>query len=69
MQKMLKWFTPLIGVGVAIFIVFFLISINSQEKFIETEPLSLKDNITKTKPEKVWLDHFSKTQRQLCTEK
>jgi len=63
MQKILKWFTPLIGAGVAIFIVFFLISINSEEKFIESEPLVLKENVVQKKPEKVWLDHFSKTQR------
>ena len=63
MQKILKWFTPIIGVGVAIFIVLFLISINSSENFIETEPLALKDEVIQKKPEKVWLNHFSQTQR------
>ncbi len=63
MQKILKWFTPLIGAGVAVFIVLFLISINSEDKFIEFEPLTLKEKVVQKKPEKVWLDHFSKTQR------
>ena len=47
----------------AIFIVFFLISINSQEEFIESEPLTRKDEIVPKKPKKVWLNHFSQTQR------
>ena len=63
MHKILKWLTPLIGVGVAIFIIFFIISINSNEGFSKTEPLSLKDEVVQEKSEKVWLDHFSKTQR------
>ena len=63
MQKILKWFTPIIGIGVAVFIIFFLISINSSEKFIESEPLSLSDEVVQKKPKKVWLNHFSQTQR------
>ncbi len=63
MQKILKWLTPLIGVGVAVFIVFFLISINSENEFIDEKPLSLKSKIIQKEPEKVWLNHFSKTQR------
>lgn len=62
LQKTLKWLTPLIGVGVAIFLVFFLISINSDE-FIEVEPLEYKDEPIVKKQKKVWLDHFSQTQR------
>lgn len=63
MQKILKWLTPLIAVGVAIFIIFFLISINSQGKFIESEPLMLDSHVTQQKPEKVWLEHFSKSEK------
>ena len=63
MQKILKWFTPIIGIGVAIFIIFFLVSINSSETFIETEPLTLNDEVVQIKPDKVWLNHFSQTQR------
>ena len=63
MQKILKWFTPVIGIGVAIFIIFFLISINSSEKFIESQPLTLNDEVVQKKPKKVWLNHFSQTQR------
>jgi len=63
LQKILKWFTPLLAVGVAIFIIFFLISINSKEEFIESEPLEFKAKAVQKKSEKVWLDHFSQTQR------
>jgi hypothetical protein len=63
MQKILKWFTPLIGVGVTIFIIFFLISINSNDEFIESEPLTFKNEKPQKKTKKVWLDHFSKSQR------
>jgi len=63
LQKILKWFTPVIGIGVAIFIIFFLISINSSEKFIESQPLTLNDEVVQKKPKKVWLNHFSQTQR------
>ncbi len=63
MQKILKWFTPLIGVGVAIFIVFFLISINSSDEYIDEEPLAYTNESIQKKQKKVWLDHFSQTQR------
>lgn len=63
MQKILKWLTPLIAVGVAIFIIFFLISINSQGKFIESEPLILDSEVVIQKPQKLWLEHFSKSEK------
>jgi hypothetical protein len=63
MQKILKWLTPLIAVGVAVFIILFLISINSQEVFLDTKPLTLEENTTNNKPDKNWLDHFVKSQR------
>ena len=63
MQKILKWFTPLLAVGVAIFIIFFLISINSTEQIDNSEPLEFKDKVVVRKKEKIWLEHFSKSQR------
>ena len=63
MQNTLKWLTPLIAVGVAIFIVFFLISINSQDVYLNEKPLAIEHEIDNKKPEKVWLDHFSKSER------
>jgi hypothetical protein len=63
MQKILKWFTPLIGVGVAIFIVFFLISINSDDYIIDSEPIVYESKVPKPAKEKDWIDHFSKTKR------
>jgi hypothetical protein len=63
MQKILKWFAPLLAGGVAIFIIFFLISINSENVYIESEPLKLEQNKTQIKPEKNWLNHFSKSER------
>ena len=63
MQKILKWFVPLLTVGVAIFIIFFLISINSENVYIESKPLALNANVAPKKPEKNWLNHFSKSER------
>ena len=63
MQKIIKWFAPLLAVGVAVFIVFFLVSINSQEKIVDTKPLALKTQAIPSKPEKLWLNHFSKSER------
>ena len=63
MQKLLKWFAPLLALGVAVFIIFFLISINSSIEFGDSEPLALESEVVQKKPEKVWLNHFSKTQR------
>ena len=64
MQKILKWLTPLIAVGVAVFIIFFLISINSNEAFVESEVLSLETKPRLNKPEKIWLDKFGESQRK-----
>ena len=64
MQKILKWLTPLIAVGVAIFIIFFLISINSSEVYLENEPLTIGTELTEVKPEKNWLNHFSESERR-----
>ena len=64
MQKILKWLTPLIAVGVAIFILLFLISINSQEVYLDSEPLTLNHKVTKIKSENSWLDHFSTSEKQ-----
>lgn len=63
MQKILKWLTPLIAVGVAVFIIFFLILINSNETPIKITPLEHKSEVVVKKQEKVWLNHFSKTER------
>lgn len=64
MQKIMKWFAPLLAIGVAIFIIFFLISINSKEVLVESQPLRLKSEVVTQKPDKIWLNHLSKTQRQ-----
>ncbi|QOY55598.1 hypothetical protein HUE87_05050 [Candidatus Sulfurimonas marisnigri] len=63
MQKILKWFTPLIAVGVAVFIIFFLISINSNETKINLQPLEHKSEVLIKEPKKTWLNHFSQTER------
>jgi hypothetical protein len=62
-RKILRWLTPLIAVGVAIFIVFFLISINSSEAHIELAPLEHKKEIVVDKPQQMWLNHFYKAEK------
>ncbi|MBN2816114.1 MAG: hypothetical protein JXQ67_05485 [Campylobacterales bacterium] len=63
MQRVLKWFAPLLMGGVAIFLLFFLISINSEHVYIESEPLVLEQNITHIESQESWLNHFSKSER------
>ena len=64
MQKILKWFTPVLALGVAIFIVFFLISINSTDNLENIKPLVRETKEPTNQKEKVWLDRFSITQRK-----
>ena len=63
MQKVLKWFTPVLALGVAIFIIFFLISINSSQELDDIEPLTHESEVVQEEPKKVWLNHFSQTER------
>ncbi len=63
MQKILKWFTPVLALGVAIFIIFFLISINPSQEQDYIEPLELKSEVVQKKSKQVWLNHFSKSER------
>jgi hypothetical protein len=62
-RKILKWLTPLIAVGVAIFVVFFLISINSNEASLHLAPLEHKSEAAVKEPEKVWLNSFAKIEK------
>lgn len=63
MRKILKWLTPLIAAGVTVFIIFFLISINSNETYINLSPLEHKSSAAVEEPKKVWLNHFSKSEK------
>lgn len=63
MNKIIKWFTPVLALGVSIFIIFFLISINSPQKLDELDPITYKSEVVQEAPKKVWLNHFSKTER------
>ena len=63
MQKIIKWFAPLLSLGVATFLVFFLMSINKYDEYDNSEPLVLDTNITQKKSEKLWLNHFSQTEK------
>ncbi len=58
-----KWLTPLITVGVAIFIVVFLIKINPSENTqldkLQTTNTQTQDDETPSK----WLSHFSKSEQ------
>jgi hypothetical protein len=61
-QRILKWLTPLIAVGVAIFIVLFLVSINSNDQAINIVSPEEKSEAIVEKQKETWLDSFSKTQ-------
>jgi len=63
MHIILKWLTPIIGIGVAVFIVLFLFDINSSVKIKDLEPLALKTAVSPKAEKVTWLNHFSKTER------
>jgi hypothetical protein len=63
MKKFIKWFAPLIAVGVAVFIIFFLVSINTADVIVKEKPLKIKSIVKSDKPEKIWLNHFSKSEK------
>ncbi|MDD5156792.1 hypothetical protein [Sulfurimonas sp.] len=63
MQKILKWLTPLIAIGVAIFLIFFFISINSNENLRDDVQLKHKSEVTVKELKQNWLDYFSKTEK------
>lgn len=63
MQKILKWLTPLIAVGVAVFIIFFLVNINSNVGSVNLQPLEHKSEVVAKKEKKVWLNQFSQSER------
>ena len=64
MQKIIKWFFLLLTLGVAIFLIFFLISVNSSETLEYKEPLALNNEIIQKKSKDIWLNHFSKNEKQ-----
>lgn len=63
MQKILKWFALALMVGVTIFIIFFLISINSDDEFVESKPLVYNENVQQKHQSQDWLVHFSKAKK------
>ena len=63
MQKIIKWFAPSVTLGVAIFIVYFLISINSTQEYKTSQKLSFFESVVNEKPTDIWLNHFAKTQK------
>ncbi|WP_297442052.1 hypothetical protein [Sulfurimonas sp.] len=63
MQSFIKWFAPIIAIGVAVFLTIFLISINSADVTLDDEPLRLENTNKTIKPEKIWLNHFSKSEK------
>ena len=64
MKYLLKWLPVAIALGVTIFLIFFLVAINSQEEMQEVQPLEVVQIKTVTKPEKTWLNHFSQSERK-----
>ncbi|SFV74901.1 hypothetical protein MNB_SM-3-1506 [hydrothermal vent metagenome] len=64
MLQFLKWFAPIFTIGVAIFIVFFLIQINKEDGVIQTKQLSLPKKPADKNISISWLEYFSKTKKQ-----
>ena len=58
MHKFIKWYAPVVTIGVAIFIAFFLFSINSNQEFSYNKQLSLFKDNKELKLEQTWLNSF-----------
>lgn len=65
MQRFVKWLTPLITLGVAIFIIFLLIDVNERESVSHIEPIISEDEPgNKTDlTAKRWLDTLAQHER------
>lgn len=65
MKRVAFWLTPLIALGVAVFIVIFMVQINRTEKmpFVEPVPLNGDKNTKSALSEKRWLDTLAKSER------
>ena len=63
MPKLIKWLAPIVSVGVVIFLIYFLISINSETVLLDSEPLGLQEKVKQENIEKSWLNHFSKSKK------
>lgn len=65
MQSALKWLTPLVTLGVAVFIVVFLIKINPSQEMQTVNAIKLKSmKVQDEKSEQpLWVDHFSKSEQ------
>jgi hypothetical protein len=63
MQKFIKWFAPVLAIGVAVFITYFLISINSDSVVVNDTPLSLEKEPKVKTETKSWLEHLSKSEK------
>ena len=60
MQKILKWFSLLFAVSIAIFVIYFLYDINKDEDITQPEPFVYKSEIQKKKDDGLWLDDLIK---------
>ncbi|MBU0632211.1 hypothetical protein KKA17_06180 [bacterium] len=64
MQSAFKWLTPIVTIGVAVFIIIFLIDINPSENIQMVDKLKFKiKKIDDEKPEELWVNHFSKSEQ------
>jgi len=65
MQRIATWLTPLITIGVALFIVIFLVEINNNEPVPSVDPSKKStDTISDTSvSHSRWLDQFAKSER------
>ncbi len=64
MQRVAYWLTPLIAIGVALFITIFLVQINRSEPIPTLQPAPINpDYVTKALPKKRWLDTLAASER------
>ena len=64
MKQILKWFSLLLAVGIAIFVIFLLYSVSSEVPIEKPKPLALLPQVKEQTNEALWLNHLAQTKKK-----
>ena len=64
MKRILKWLSLLFAVGVAVFVIFLLYTINAEEPTAKPKPFAPLIQKQEQKPEALWLNHLVETKKK-----
>ncbi len=64
MKRVLKWLSLLFAVGIAVFVIYLLYSINIEEPIEKPEPFALPQQKKEHKNKAFWLNHLAGTKKK-----